>query len=82
MKVTMTFEISEEHAKLISECSIERVINQSVKMIEYYSDDVDTEVNLEDWKSCKTLVVNMWNGLRDGIYRVKHDEKDGDYWTV
>lgn len=89
MKVTMTFDVSKQSEVVINTCSVERVINTSTEILKEIDpagveeDSAELlEVNLRDWEDCKSVVVNLWNGIRDGIYRVKHEEQDGDYWKV
>lgn len=71
MKVTVTFEIPEETARLFRQSSIERVINTSLTLMRYNNADKhpDWTVNHEDWQEWKPVVVSMWQGVSDAIYR-------------
>ena len=87
MKVTITYELSDEAYKLIRECSIERVINESVRIIEEntnegVSENSDADNNLSDWDSCKRTVVALWDAMRDAGFRDKHDMKQVNDWIV
>lgn len=82
MRVTVTFEVNAKTAKLISECSLERVINTSMGLIEGIegiteddakADRVDT--NIQDWKDCKLVASTLWNALRDGVFRYKNNKE-------
>jgi hypothetical protein len=71
MKLTMTIEISDKLAKTVSENSIERVINQTLSILE----DTDPahpyqSVNESDWMCCKNTVIDLWVRLQDAIFRV------------
>jgi len=80
VKVTVTFEVSEATEKLVLQCSLERVINTSIKLIDGIEcekddaaiDQIDT--NLNDWTDCKYAASHLWNALRDGVFRAKTGE--------
>jgi hypothetical protein len=83
MKVTVTFEISDEAVREICECSVERVINTSMTIAreKHYEDLKD--VNISDWQAGKPIVVTMWNAVRDAIFRVNHGSKEvGGPWVL
>lgn len=73
IKVTLTFEMSEQQSKLFMQSSIERVINTSVRIIEAIPSNTTNEeeafVNLEDWHEWKATICGLWNGMHDAIYR-------------
>jgi len=68
MKLVLLVDIPDKVAKTVSECAIERVINQTLSIL----DDVDhpyRAVNESDWQFCKSPVINLWCRLQDAIFR-------------
>jgi len=87
MKVTVTFEVTEQAARLLLDNSIERVINTTMSILDECDDSSDGApeviVNRDDWFRCKGPVVNMWNGIRDGVFRAKNDDmKQVSDWII
>jgi hypothetical protein len=70
VKVTVTFELDEATARLITGYSVERVINTSMGLITR-PDLGLRDANLEDWEECKPVSVAMWNAVRDAVFREK-----------
>lgn len=69
MRITITFEMDTKTANLFLLSSIERVINTSLRIVEKSSKE-DAYINSEDWEEWKPVVVGMWNGMHDKIFRV------------
>jgi len=68
MKLVLLVDIPDKVAKNVSECAIERVINQTLSIL----DDVDHpygSVNESDWNFSKSPVVTLWTRLQDAIFR-------------
>ena len=86
MKITVTFDVNPGVAKFICETSVERVINESIRILEITDEQntigADASNNLADWDDCKMHAVNMWNGLRDGIFREKNNIAQINDWIV
>ena len=75
MLLTMIFEIPDKTAKWVSNCAIERVVNQTIEILEA-SDHGYAPVNLSDWKDSKSTVVDLWIRLQDAIFRQANGIKD------
>lgn len=74
MKVTVTFDVGEESDMVIGSNSVERVINTTTRIVsETERDEDEVDTNIQDWEICKPIVVNIWNAVRDGIFRAKKD---------
>lgn len=71
-RITLSFDLDDKTAKLFLQSSLERVINTSVKLVET-TDLGDTDVNLEDWREWKPVVVTFWNVAHDAIFRMQSD---------
>lgn len=84
MKVIIVYEVSDETAYVVSQYSLERVINESKRLISMsMTDEGDADLNIEDWEVCKPIAVQLWNALRDGVFRVKtNDMKQIRDWSV
>lgn len=93
VEVVIKFTISKKDAAKFSSMAIERVINTSVRLIESYVDQIDElhdhvdgediNVNLEDWKECKPVVINLWSGLLDALFRVSCQmERKATAWPL
>ena len=75
MLLTMIFEIHDKTARWVSNCAIERVVNQTLEILES-SDHGYASVNQSDWKASKSVVVDLWVRLQDAIFRKANGVKD------
>ena len=87
MKVTVTFEVSERAARLFLEMSLERVVNTTMRILDECDDSSDggeeVTVNKDDWFNLKGIAVNLWDGMRDGVFRAKNDNMpQRDDWKL
>lgn len=74
IQVTCVFEMDERTAKLFLQSSIERVINTSIQIIHEAPEQEHSWVNLEDWNDWRQVIVSIWTGLHNKIFRELSDE--------
>ncbi len=56
----------------VSENAIERVINQTLTILNDCNYTHDTAVNEQDWKECKQVVVSLWHDLQNLLFILKN----------
>jgi len=49
--------------------SIERVINNTIRCLEKARQTEDVSIALQDWNDLKWIVVNLWNGARNEVFK-------------
>ena len=62
----------EAREQLILENSVERVINESVRLLDKYAGH-HAWTNIEDWEAMKAITVELWNTERDRIFRKRNN---------
>jgi hypothetical protein len=90
VKVTVTFEVSDDTSMVVARNSLERVINTTASILGEIDpagvEDASAEelqANIEDWEICKPIAVSLWKALRDGCLRAKLDNKKQIHdWSV
>ena len=59
--------LSSTEERILLDNSIERVINTSMRIVEY-SKHEDAYINYDDWDNCKELVVKLWDKARNEVF--------------
>lgn len=71
----MTKPIATRAERILLNNLVERVINTSVRIIERAQHE-DAMMNIEDWETCKSIVVQLWNEARDRAFiRLNTDDE-------
>lgn len=66
IEVTLTFKMDKATATLFMQSAIERVINESIRLI---PPELDESENYADWNEWKPVVVTLWSAIHDAVYR-------------
>jgi len=62
-----TFDLSEMECRMITQNSIERVINTSRACLET-SDHEDSSINMTDWDDLRNPVCRLFDSLRNSLF--------------
>jgi hypothetical protein len=71
MKLHLTIEITDREAELISEASIERVVNTTIGILDR-SRHPEADACGTDWRDHKRTVIALWHRLQGAIFRVQN----------
>jgi hypothetical protein len=75
----MAYELTECDKRTILENSIERVINNSMRLVIKLSKrDEDASINYDDWGSLKELVCKLWDRERNAIFIEMQNREEKD----
>jgi hypothetical protein len=66
-KFTISIELTEKQATTVCEHSLERVINQTLRMLELI-DHEESIINEDDWLDLKIVVSQLWYKLQASIF--------------
>jgi len=66
VEVTVTFSIPDDVAKLMPQCSIERVINTTLDILSTSSHE-DATVNEDDWRDFKAPIISLYGAVNNAL---------------
>jgi len=69
MKLVVVLELNDRQTKEISENSIERMINSSIRLAEDHPKHADASSVEMDWNQLKGVTTDIWWKVQDAIFR-------------